>query len=391
MTSRRHFGSVRKLPSGRYQAAYWHEGRRHTAPETFRAKADAQAWLSAIEVSIVRGDWLDPLAGRVTVGRYAAEWIAKRSDLRPTTRAKYTGLLRLHIEPSIGSVELSKLSPSAVRNWYHGLADSKPTTADDSYRFLRAVMNTAVTDAVIGRNPCQVRGAGQVRSAERPTASVAEVTTAVEAVPEQYRLAVLLPAWCQLRRGEVLGLQRRDVDLLHATIRVERAVVLPSGSGAVLGPPKTAAGTRTLNVPANIVPALQDHLDRFVGASPTAWLFEGEDGGPVSPRTVSRIWARARLAVGRPDLHLHDLRHSGLTWAAASGASVAELMRRGGHANPRAALRYQHATEDRDKAIADALAGLAQTAEIAHVPDSSAHVARTPHPGMRKAPSKKGA
>ena len=77
------------------------------------------------------------------------------------------------------------------------------------------------------------------------------------------------------------------------------------------------------------------------------------------PSTLNRVWQRARKTVGRPDLFLHDLRHSGLTWAAASGASVAELMRRGGHANPRAALRYQHATEDRDRAIAEALASLA--------------------------------
>jgi integrase len=77
------------------------------------------------------------------------------------------------------------------------------------------------------------------------------------------------------------------------------------------------------------------------------------------PSTVNRVWQRARHAIGRPDLHYHDLRHSGLTWSAASGASVAELMRRGGHANPTAALRYQHATEDRDRVIADALAELA--------------------------------
>ncbi len=71
------------------------------------------------------------------------------------------------------------------------------------------------------------------------------------------------------------------------------------------------------------------------------------------------MWRRARQSIGRTDLYFHDLRHSGLTWAAASGASPAELMRRGGHASPEAALRYQHATEERDRAIADALAGLA--------------------------------
>jgi integrase len=56
---------------------------------------------------------------------------------------------------------------------------------------------------------------------------VRDVARAVEAVPERYRLALLLPAWCQLRRGEVLGLQRRDVDLLHATILIERARIAP--------------------------------------------------------------------------------------------------------------------------------------------------------------------
>lgn len=225
------------------------------------------------------GPWGEPvgvLQRRVSTGR------------RSTTRAKYDSLLRLHVGPALGPVELSKLAPSVVRNWYHALAESKPTAADDAYRFLRAVANTGVTDRVIGRNPCQVRGAGQVRSMERPSASVAEVTAAVEAVPERYRLAVLLPAWCQLRRGEVVGLQRRDVDLVHGTLRVERALVQPNGTEPVLGPPKTAAGTRTLNVPANVIPALQDHLERFVAPGPTAWLFEGENHSPVSPRTMSQ-------------------------------------------------------------------------------------------------------
>ena len=69
VTARRHFGSARKLPSGRYQAGYWHEGRRHNAPETFPAKA-ALAWLSVTEAIIVRGKWVDPNAGRVALEDY---------------------------------------------------------------------------------------------------------------------------------------------------------------------------------------------------------------------------------------------------------------------------------------------------------------------------------
>ena len=233
------------------------------------------------------------------------------------------------------------------------------TTADDAYRMLRAILMTAVTDEMIARNPCQVRGAGQARSVERPTASVAEVEAAVSATAERHRLALLLPAWCQLRRGEVLGLQRRDVDVLHGTIRIERSVVRPMVGAVVIGPPKTAAGQRTIAVPSNVLPALKAHLERFVSLEPEAWLFTSTAGGPMLPSTLNRIWQRARRVIGRPDVFYHDLRHSGLTWSAASGASVAELMRRGGHANPTAALRYQHATEDRDRAIAEALAELA--------------------------------
>jgi integrase len=209
-----------------------------------------------------------------------------------------------------------------------------------------------------------VKGAGQVHSPERPVASVRDVARAVEAVPERYRLALLLPAWCQLRRGEVLALQRRHVDLLHERITVEQAWVVPMNGKPMIGPPKTEAGVRVLAIPPNVLPVLEDHLERFVRPEPTAWLFGTSTGTTLSPRNFNRAWSKAREKVGRPDLHLHDLRHSGLTWAAASGASVAELMRRGGHANPRAALRYQHATEDRDKAIAEALGQLAHDAEI---------------------------
>jgi integrase len=243
---------------------------------------------------------------------------------------------------------------------------------------LRAILTTAVADGLIPKNPCQVKGAGQSRSSERPTASVPEVAAAAQATPKHHRLAVLLPAWCQLRRGEVLGLQRRDIDLLHGRIHVERSVVRPMSGEMVVGPPKTYAGRRTIAVPANILPDLKEHMEKFVGPDPGDWLFTSEAGGPMLPSTINRIWQRARKAIGRTDLFYHDLRHSGLTWAAASGASIAELMRRGGHANPTAALRYQHATEDRDRAIADALADLAAASvtPVGATPDGVAPIRR---------------
>jgi len=105
--------------------------------------------------------------------------------------------------------------------------------------------------------------------------------------------------------------------------------------------PKTRAGRRTIAVPPHVVDLLSEHLERFVPESPEAYVVD------ASNHQLSLAWHKARAAVGRRDLRFHDLRHSGLTWSAATGASVAELMRRAGHASQAAALRYQHSTDDR--------------------------------------------
>jgi integrase len=93
-------------------------------------------------------------------------------------------------------------------------------------------------------------------------------------------------------------------------------------------------------------------------------VFTGEKGGPVRPHVLQKAWVKAKAATGLQSLHLHDLRHAGNTWAAATGASTKELMARMGHANPAAALRYQHATPDRDAAIARALSDLVEPGEV---------------------------
>jgi integrase len=296
---------------------------------------------------------------------YAERWLQARPDLRSSTRAKYRYLLDKHIIPStLGNVDMAALQPTDVRSWWARLAADIPSTAAGAYRLLATICNTAVADQVILRSPCRVKGGGSEKSSERPTASIAEVSAAVESVPEHLRLALLLGSWCQLRRGEILGLQRRDVDELHGQLRIERAFVVHTDGSKAIGPPKTEAGLRTIAIPGNVAPLLTHHLKTYVDGRPDAWLFPAESGQPIPPQTLNRAWARARRAVGRPDLHLHDLRHSGLTWSAAAGATTAELMHRAGHASPAAALRYQHATADRDRALADALAQLANVVPL---------------------------
>ena len=264
-SGRRRFGSVRRLPSGRYQARYRDEARtEYTAPETFPTKTAAARWLATVETDILRGRWIDPRSGQVTLRSYAGEWLASRPNLRPRTRELYASLLRLHILPGLGAAELGRITPSAVRRWHADLSNSglgAPTVAK-SYRLLRTVLGTAVADELIIRNPCTVKGAGVEHSPERPVASVAQVYELAAAVELRYSALVLTAALTGCRWGELVGLTRRHLDLLHGTMTVDE-VLVETATGLSTGPPKSDAGRRTVALPPPLVPVLHEHLARF--------------------------------------------------------------------------------------------------------------------------------
>jgi integrase len=292
-------------------------------------------------------------ASTVTFGTYADSWLGDRHDLAFRTVELYRWLLRRHINSTFGDVPLDGITPAAVRTWHAGIAKEHPTTAAKSYRLVSSIMRTAVVDELIAKSPCQVRGAATERAPERPIATMAEVDALASATPDPLRLAVLLAAWCQLRRSEVRGLRRKDIDVAAGTLSVTETRTTTMAGATVVKVPKTRAGRRTVAIPSPTLAAVVAHLEAFTGPEPDALVVDATD------RVLGIAWSRARLAAGRPDLHFHDLRHSGLTWSAATGASVAELMRRAGHASQSAALRYQHATDARDRVLADALARLA--------------------------------
>jgi integrase len=108
--------------------------------------------------------------------------------------------------------------------------------------------------------------------------SIAEVDALVAVMPAEWRIAVELAAWCHLRVGEVLGLERRDIDLLHGSVRVERTAYEVNGH-LYIGPPKTAAGKRVVSVPPHILAALERHLEACVGATPAAPVLTGRRAG----------------------------------------------------------------------------------------------------------------
>lgn len=360
--SRRDFGSVRKLPSGRYQARYQVPGaeRSITAPDTFRTKAEATAWL-AKQRGLIGDGKVNPTAVVTTFGEFGRRWLEQR-DLKESTRTLYTRQFVNALEPAWGDIRLIDIKPATVSAWYGALLPDRRTERAHVYALFRTMLNTAWRQTLIESNPCRVEGAGSVgrRSKNIRPASLAELEALTNAVDAQYQPMILLGAWCALRFGEVTELRRADLDPDTGVVRVRRGVTWLTGV-PVVDTPKTEAGARDIAIPPHLLPVLTDHMWERVGGRPDALLFpDARDASlQLSPHRFRGPFARAKLDAGRPDLSFHALRHTGAVLAAASGATVAELMARLGHTTPAMAMRYQHAAADRDRVIADALSRLA--------------------------------
>ncbi len=263
----------------------------------------------------------------------------------------------MHIAPTLGALPIDEVSPARVRAWRADLLESGvgPVTVAKAYRLLRAVMGTAVSDRLIRRNPCDIRGASAERSPERPVLSVPQVYALAEAMPPRFRLLVLLATFGSLRWGELAALTRGRVDPNRGLVQVRVAMVELGDGRLVVGPPKSAAGRRTVALPAAVLPDLRQHLESFVAVADDAVLFAGPKGAPLRRSNFQKHWRAGLAAAGLSGVHFHDLRHAGNTLTAQAGATLSDLMTRMGHSSTRAARVYLHTTSERDLAVAEAL------------------------------------
>jgi integrase len=354
----RSFGSLRRLPSGRWQARYrGPDGQIYTAPRTFELKKDGARWLSLTEAEILFGNWVDPEGTRVPLKDYAEVWIEERPGLRPKTIQLYRYLVRRHIAPGFKTV--GTITDADVRRWRADLIAGgvSSVTAAKAYRLLKAILATAVDDGLIRRNPCRLKGGGTEQSPERPLLTVGQVYALAEACGSRYYTLVLLACFCGLRWGELVALRRRDVDMATATVRITRQLTEVNGRPPLFAPPKTAAGRRVVIIPAPILRAVEDHLEAHAQPGVDGLLFTSPEGQLLRNSAFrNRVWIPAVTATDLKGVHFHDLRHAGNNLVAEAGASLRELMDRMGHASSRAALIYLHSSPDRQRALADAIA-----------------------------------
>ena len=362
------FGSIEKLPSGRLRVR-WHDedGQRRTAGQTFATKADARRFLATVEADKLRGTYRAPRVVTDTLGDYGTRWIEDRPRLKASTRHQYEVDFRLHIEPTLGSKVLDQIEPDDIRRWYSRLSDglraslaesgrNGSATVARSYRLLRAILQTAVDDDILTRNPCRIPGAGDARSPERPVLSAQEIGRLADEVPLSYRAFVLVAGFTGLRAGEIAALRLSDLDLRrgNAVLRVNRRFYRVAGT-LTIDTPKSEAGARTLPLPAFVADELRAHLVEFrPDAGPSDLVFVTSGGRDVLDG-YSQVVRRALDRIGRTDARAHDLRHSALTSAAEHGATLATLMQMAGHSTPDAAQRYQHATLEHSRRVAAAV------------------------------------
>lgn len=367
--TRRAFGSVRKLPSGRWQASYLGpDGLRHNAAVTFPTRLEADTWLATVRADVVRDMWKMPVRSGMSLNEFAERCIRQR-DLKESTRTRYVELWDTYISPAIGDLAVEDVMPDVVRTWYSELGQSLAArtpepppgslprrtgraTVANAYRVLRLVMNVAVEDGLIDSNPCRIKGGGTHKAKERPVLTVEQTEDLAARVPDRYRALVYLLCWSALRIGEATELRRKDVNFLSGSVRVDRAVYRVPSKGYVVDTPKSDAGHRSVHLPAFVMDELRAHMSVFTLSEPESLVFPTRSQRCAYGAAQTAI-TRSLRDMGLSDVRLHDLRHTGQQFAAGQGASLADLMQRLGHSTVNAAMVYAHASPENDRRIAE--------------------------------------
>ena len=332
--------------------------------KTHRTRKEADRFAAITEADKVRGELIDPRAGRETFAEWWARWWPSTVNLRQSTRARDESYARNHLLPLFGALPLSSIDHTAVATWVADLSASglAPATVVKAAQIMGKTMGAAVDAGRIRNDPTARVKLPRIEHHEMRFLTPAEVATLADAIDPRYRALVLVGAYCGLRFGELAGLKRDRVDLLHRRIEVLEIVTEVRGRHYV-GPPKTRAGRRSVPVPRVVADALTEHLGTVTGDV----VFPAPEGGYLRASLFRRrFWAPATARTGLTGLRLHDLRHTAVALWIAAGASPKETAARAGHASVVTVLdRYGHLLPGHEDKVNDALDAMATAASAA--------------------------
>ncbi|MGY4917599.1 tyrosine-type recombinase/integrase [Streptomyces sp. 900116325] len=364
--------SDRHGTGGRYRARYVSpSGTEKSRSFPDKQKRVAEAWLTQIAADVSRGQYVDPLAGKVTFKAYATEWLASQTTDVSTIDA-IDQRFRLHIFPHIGSRSMSTFLPAHIRAWGRVLQDAglAPSYQRVIFANVSAVFGAAVDDGVIPRNPCRANSVRPPRADARKLKPWPQerVFAVREALPAPYRKVVDIGAGCGLRQGEILGLAVDEVDFLAGVVHVVRQVKLVKAQ-LVFAPPK-GGKLRDVPLPDAVAFAVAEHITQRPPLTVTL-PWKAPDGPPVTASLLfysrerkpvnrnyfnMRVWKPALVAAGviparKPGQRfvesrehgMHALRHFYASVLLDAGENVKALSEYLGHGDPGFTLRtYTH-------------------------------------------------
>ena len=343
--------------------------------KSFVKAVDAKNFAVNVEADKLRGSYIDPDAGKITLAHYLDTWLAAQTSAESSRESTETRV-RVHIRPELGERPLRTILPSHIQAWVRGLQRDgvAPSYIKTIFANLSAVLNAAVDDDLIRRNPCN---AGTVKLPRLDPSKVQawepeDVIAVQDALPQRYRVMALLGAQCGLRQGEIFGLGVEHVDFMRGKIHICRQVKIVRNK-QVFDLPKGGKSRVVDSVPDDLLMMLSRHLQRWPDATVTLpWQKPGgrdetvclvlstREGTALHRNYINtHVWKVAVREVGiEPDRHnmMHVLRHSFAAALLADGVSVQRVAVLLGHSDPGFTLRYYaHFVKSQENQLKDVM------------------------------------
>jgi integrase len=341
-------GAIDRRDNGRYRARYEGADRRWHS-RTFDRKADAERWLTDQLSKVNRGQWIDPTAGHVSFTEYATAWLEAKTRINDKTRDGYRSLLESRILPTFGVTRLSSIDRTMVGTWVRSMVDEDLSASRirQAHQCLAAIMEQALDDGLIGRNPVRRVELPRLTQPDHRYLTVEEVTRLADAMPARAHSTIVhVLAYGGLRWGEMAALRRSRVDVLRRRLDIKEALSEISGRVS-FGSTKTYQ-TRTAHLPPFVSEMLGRHLET-VPDDPKALVFTAPRGGSLRYSNFRRaVWDPARRRAGEDleDITPHHLRHTCASLMRAAGADVKAIQQQLGHRNASVTLdTYTHLFE----------------------------------------------
>jgi integrase len=345
------------------------DGRPDRRKVAAKTRADAKAKLDEVWKNAQENILPEPNTKQFTVGEYLKLWLeGARGTIRESTWTRYSGIVRINLEPSIGQIKLAKLTPDHLRKLYAdklkaGLA---PRTVLKIHVVLNLALAQAVGDRRVARNVASLvkRPRTEKSDIEPPTAE--KIGLLLDAAWEaEDPLAPLwsVAAYSGCRKGELLGLKWSDVDFARGTLTLRRGLTAVKNNEPIFSELKTDRSRRVVTLPSDAVDALRQHQARQaehrekhgVNYAPYGLVFATEIGTPLTSSVVSKRFKTALARVNLPrETRVHDLRHFAATLMLAAGVHPKVASERLGHSTIAITLDlYTHAVEGLDRDAAE--------------------------------------